>query len=172
MNARTVAFIASRLLALYLFVMYVLNFTAQGVAIFVSRQIEPDQRSWAYFGMSFTPIVSALLAAVLWFGAGWISSRVVKSLPQANAEAVDIDQWKTLVVAAIGALFVLRGAGVFSQSLRMLLRDNTLSPFIIGSSVCYVLAGIALIAWSRSVISGVKAVWSWFAKPAFTGEEP
>jgi hypothetical protein len=176
MNARIVAFVASRLFAVYLFVMYVLNFTLQGVAFFVSRQTEPDLQGWTYFGISFTPIFSALIAAVLWFGAGWISSRVARSLPEPTAEKMGVDQWKALVVAAIGALFVLQGAGVLNQALKMLsgpdmLRNDKLLPFIAGSGVIYILAGIALIAWSHSIVSRVKALWSWFGKPAFHEED-
>lgn len=176
MNAHIVAFVASRLFAVYLFVMYVLNFTLQGVAFFVSRQTEPDLQGWTYFGMSFAPVFSALIAAVLWFGADWISSRVVSSLPEGNLETISIDHWKALVVAAIGALFTLQGAGVLNHALKMLsgpamLRNDKLLPFIAGSGVIYILAGIALIAWSHSIVSRVKALWSWFGKPAFHEED-
>jgi hypothetical protein len=176
MNARIVAFVASRLFAVYLFVMYVLNLTLIAVGAFVAGQAYPDVQGLAYAGLSFAPIFSALIAAVLWFGADWIASRVVKSLPEGNLETISVDHWKAMSIAAIGVLFALKGTDLFNQALKVFAHSSPSSedaflPLVIGSGLIYVLVGIALIAGPRVIIDSFKALQSWLTKPAFTEED-
>lgn len=176
MNARIVAFVASRLFAIYLFVTYVLNFTLSAVIAFLADQASSDLQGLAYRGLSFATIFSALIAAVLWFGAGWISNRVVKSLPDGSLEAISIDQWKAIIIAAIGALFVLKGTDLFSQALKSIGHQapspgDEFLPLVIGSGLVYLFVGIALIAGPRAIIGGFRAFQSWWTKPAFTEED-
>jgi hypothetical protein len=176
MNARIVAFIASRLFAVYLFVMYVLNFTLVAVGAFVAGQAYPDIQGLAYAGLSFAPIFSALIAGVLWFGAGWISSRVADSLPEGGVEELSFAQWKVIIIAAIGVLFVLKGTDLLSQTLKLFThqvssRENAFLPLVAGSGLVYALIGIALIVGPRAIIDSFKALQSWLTKPAFPGED-
>jgi len=176
MNARIAAFVACRLFAVYLFVMYVLNFTLLAVGAFVASQAYPDLMSVTYSGLTFAPIFSALIAAVLWFGAGWISSRVSQVLPEEGAGRMDFVQWKALIIAAIGVLFVLKGTELFSQAIKLLThqespQENSFLPFVVGSGGVYILVGIALIAGLRTIAGGFKALQSWLTKPAFGGED-
>ncbi len=176
MNARITAFIAIRLFAVYLFVMYVLNFTLVAIAAFVAGEAYPDIQGLAYAGLSFAPIFSALIAAVLWFGAGWISSRVADSLPEGGIEEMSFAQWKAIIISAIGVLFVLKGTDLLSQTLKFFThqassRENAFLPLVAGSGLVYVLVGIALITGPRTIIDSFKALQSWLTKPAFPGED-
>jgi len=173
MNARIIAFIACRLFAVYLFVMYVLNFTLMAVFAFVTGQSEAGL---TYGGVFFAPVFSAMIAAVLWFGAGWISNRVAGSLPEAGSEGISLVQWRAMVVAAIGVLFVMKGADLCNEALKILVPqapspESTFLPLLAISSVVYALVGIALIAGPRLIIEGFKGVQSWLTKPAFTRED-
>ncbi|MGA9658469.1 MAG: hypothetical protein WBQ60_05170 [Asticcacaulis sp.] len=177
MNARNMAFVACRLFAVYLFVIYVLNFTLQAVGVFAMRNSYPELNDVAYLGLIFAPIFSALIAAVLWFGAGWISSGVSRALPEeGNAKGIDLVQWKALIIAAIGVLFILKGTDSINQVLKLLIvqapsPEDRFLPFLAGSSMIYILMGIALIAGLGTIAGGFKALQSWLTKPAFTGED-
>jgi hypothetical protein len=172
MNARIVAFIASRLFAIYLLLVYVLNYALVLIVSLISAQAEIGKNTLAYAGsLTFAAIFSGLIAAAFWFGAGWIADRIVSASPAVDDEGLNIDQWKRLVVAAIGALFILTAAKFFSQTLNLLVRHDpdfgSLSLFTLISGGLYAVAGISLIAWSRSIAGGLKALITWFAKPAF-----
>ena len=173
MNARVIAFIACRLFAVYLFVMYVLNFTLMAVFAFVTGQAESEL---TYGGAFFAPVFSAMIAAVLWFGAGWISNRAAGSLPEADIEGISLAQWRAMVVAAIGVLLVMKGADLCSEAIKLWVRqapspESALLSLLAVSGVVYALAGIALIAGPRLMIEGFKGLRSWLTKPVFTGDD-
>ena len=172
MNARIVAFIASRLFAVYLMLVYVLNYALVLIVSLIADQTEVGKNTMAYAGsLTFAAIFSALIAAAFWFGAGWIAGRMVSASPEIDGEGLNIDQWKGLVVAGIGALFILTAAKFFSQTLNLMARHDpdfsSILPFTLISGVLYAVAGVSLIAWSRSIVGGLKALITWFAKPAF-----
>ena len=176
MNARIVAFVASRLFAIYLMLVYVLNYTLLLLVSLIAAQTEIGKNTMAYASsLTFAAIFSALIATAFWFGAGWIANKLASTSPDIeDGEGLNIEQWKGLVVAAIGALFILTASKFFSQTLNLIFRHDQdfegLVPFTLISGGLYAIAGVSLLAWSRSIAGGLKALLSWFAKPAF-GED-
>jgi len=162
MNARITAFVASRLFAIHVLISYVLNYALLLIGSFIDHDILTHAGS-LIFGAAF----SAILALVLWFGAGWVANRIVTHLPNGDGDGLNIDQWKALVVAAIGALFILVGVNILSRAFD----EGSILNYAVVSGGFYTITGFTLIAWSGFIVGGLKALLSWFARPAFDRDD-
>jgi sterol desaturase/sphingolipid hydroxylase (fatty acid hydroxylase superfamily) len=103
MSPRDLAFVGCRLLALFVFVGVVQNI-AFGVRFLFQALIRgPDEtRAQQLTEVSLqhaSAVTGVVLAAVLWFGAHWISGKIAEGAPQATG------QWSPRIVLSVAIIF-------------------------------------------------------------------
>ena len=169
MNVRTIAFVASRLLAIYLLIYHgivQLGMLMLGTAMF-------DRHD--YWVSLFSGLVSfglyLLAAACLWYRAGWISGRLTQSLPEQIDIKVEQDGWQALVVSAIGWICLMHAVNLCEKVLSPGLFIQQYSEAAIDvltlamrGGALYAIAALMLVLFPGKIVSGLNAVRNWSKK--------
>lgn len=175
MNARIITFIISRLFALYLLIMYVLNFAVQFATAVVLRHTIGAESMWEYVGSTgLATSLYAFAAAILWFGASWLSRSIAKPFPEKFAGDMSFGHWQALVIVAVGWYAILMALGVFGDIFKIAgpyqSDSDTLTP-LWKESALYMAVGILLIVLPRKIVSGLNALRAWGNKPFIARED-
>ena len=189
MDARIVAYVAARLLALYLVVGNALTLAAVAIA----GLFEPSEyRGLSVSAASISAVIYLVAGITLWTGSRWISDRVAGSLKAVDLKDCGPDRWKALSVAVAGGLSLMAALKIFVQPslwVRILMGQMTLwkpepSPLdavmpqepslmpILFEVVVFAVFGIALIACQNTIVRAINSVVNWANKPFIEEREP
>lgn len=172
MNARIVAFVASRLFAVYLLVTYGLSMTVQAVGTFLLGQ----GGGIAYAGASvIITSLYVLAAAGLWTGASWIARHVSKPFPEKLEADMSYEHWQSFVFLAVGLFALFMTCQVFAQLLKAMAVDgfsyDESAASTIKGGLIYLLFALVLLLLPQTLVRGLNALRAWGNKPIIEADE-
>ncbi len=174
MNARIIAFVGCRLLALYLLLNYALVALVKLIQTIAPVAGGGSSLDFAINALIFVIFLGAGLG--IWLRAGWISDRLVGSRPEIGKPYPGVEGWQALGVALVGGLFLMAGVKYIGAWLAMITKDSLtaaqVQPQIIMVCSGFNLAiGILLLTYARNIVEGLKALRSWGNKPFVSEDE-
>lgn len=171
MDARIAAYVAARLLALYLLANNVL--TAVVLIIRAVMLLQPGEAWTSALAELFG--LAAYLAgfSVFWFGAGWISQRLAEPLKVGSSIAMDVDRWKALALAVSGAMAILWALKIITDvSLwKVVATGQVPLPGLACEEFVLLIYGGAMIAFQNQIVKGINALCAWANTPFISPDE-
>ncbi len=179
MDARIVAFVAARLLALYLVLGNALGFAVMAL---IGAFAPSGDYGWMGIATSvLAAIAYAAAGAVVWVSSRWISDRVAGRLKSVELSDSGPDRWKALSIAIAGAISLVTGLRILVKAIPALLMNataengmfNTPDPWrqVAVQVGFFLVLGIALIAFQNTIVRGINAARDWAGKPVINDGE-
>jgi hypothetical protein len=169
MNAGSVAFIACRLLALYVIVNYGLGTVCALIA---------DLAATAWRGAAAQTVVLAIAlgaALILWTRAANLANGLTRPLPptvdSANWTAAD---WQTMAVVCVGGLFALTGLHYLWLLLQIRISHSDepeSALFALLHVLFYIAIGVILVSAARPFVSALRQLRQWGVEPIYKDEQ-
>ncbi len=171
MDAKVVAYVAARLLALYLIAGNALGTAA--LAVMGAIDHPPDFGWVAIAAPAAATVVYLVAGAAIWMSSRWISNRVAGSLKTVELADSGPDRWKALSVALTGALSLVTALKILvnpSLWMNVVTGQIPLLPIVLQIGL-FLAVGIALVAFQNTIVRAINAVVAWANAP-FIGREP
>ncbi|HVZ29458.1 MAG TPA: hypothetical protein VG839_03625 [Asticcacaulis sp.] len=175
MNARIVAFVACRLFAVYLLIMYGVSFVIQLVIASLAPRPEDSEGVIGQYILTagVATALYMLLAFGLWTGASWISRTVSAPVPEKFEDKPAGDRWQAVALSAVGWLTLMLAAGQSGRLISAFIQTDGstgLSPNVVQCLVLLTLGG-GFTLFSRSVVRGLERFRAWGRKPLIAAED-
>jgi hypothetical protein len=168
MSAQTIAFLACRLLAVFILVTQGIKFMIEAIAVQVFTP-PADSRMWMASAI-LIPIYCVVFS-ILWFGAGPVSQRIARNDSRDVDPKMTLDQWQALVVSALGCvclLFAVRALGALAQAhvynTINMGGSHRVAPEMVLIGIQSA-AGIIFLGLPHNIVSGLNALRAWIAHP-------
>lgn len=175
MNARIIAFVACRLFAVYLFIMYGANAVLQLLIIALAPHQDNEAPIWHY---AITAGAAASLYMVfafgLWTGASLISRAISAPVPEKFEDKPAGSHWQAVVVSVIGWLSLLLALGYASHAIDTLTRPDRSYidlPHLVLPGLVYLVLGGSLTLFPASLVRGLEGLRAWGRKPLIEAED-
>lgn len=177
MNARAIAFVVSRLVAVLLIVTDIGDRVLQFAVVLLTGQASLSDFEPVLIGNAAAIIANGAMAAGLWFGADWLSSRLAGQTENMDVGNADARSWQIFSICLLGCAsvfvsFVTLGQAIFaylSNEVAFKLASEVAPPIVTG--LMLLIVGAGLISFAKAIVDGLVRLRAWGAKPFVEGED-